>query len=456
VARRVGEADEVEGLDEEFLFHLNRGSDLLSRGDAAGARTALERALELRARDIKVLGLLGQACYRLGKYEDAVVAWQRLVDESPAEPSARVNLGLAFLRAGRQSQAIRQLEIALDLNPDHKKAMGYLGLALLESGDPQRAREWFVRAGSDQMVARCDEALRGEGATADEAVPESAESPAPPPAPLGADIEIDDAGLSAAAPEPEPEPEPEEAQPAPPLPEVRAAPARGPVPPAADASTGAPQEISAFTAERSLSVPAAAPFGVGDELVAVRVRPAVRVRLAGLLAVRGAVEAEPEVKRFRGRPTEKPFGTGAGRFHLVRGEGTLLFAPGERRFTALQLADGAFLREEALFALDSELAFENGRVPSSGSEELNLVHVRGRGAVLLCTAAAPRALVVRPEASLRLPLAALVGWIGSLTPRLGSLVEGGPAEVLGVELSGEGRVLVDPVAPGLDDAAEPT
>ncbi len=170
------------------------------------------------------------------------------------------------------------------------------------------------------------------------------------------------------------------------------------------------------------------------------------MRLAGLLAVRGAVEAEPEVMRFRGRPTEKPFGVGAGRFHRVRGDGTLLFAAGERRFTALVVGEAAFVREEALFALEDDLAFENGRVPSNGAEELNLVHLRGRGAVLLATAAAPRTLEVHPEAALRLPLEALVGWIGAVTPRLVTLVEGGPAELLGVELSGEGRVLVDPGA----------
>ena len=43
-------------------------------------------------------------------------------------------------------------------------------------------------------------------------------------------------------------------------------------------------------------------------------------------------------------------------------------------------------------------------------------------------------------------MAALVGWIGTLTPRLVALLEGGPSDVLGVELSGEGRVLVDPAA----------
>ena len=130
-----GAGDEVEGLDEEFLFHLNRGSDQVARGDADPARASLERALELRPKDPKVLGLLGQAYYKLSRFEEATKVWQRLVDDNPVEPSARVNLGLASLKAKRYLDAAKQLEIALDLNPEHKKAMGYLGLALLESAD---------------------------------------------------------------------------------------------------------------------------------------------------------------------------------------------------------------------------------------------------------------------------------------------------------------------------------
>jgi hypothetical protein len=461
VARIGGDADEVEGLDEEFLFHLNRGSDLLAGGDALGARGALEKALELRARDPKVLGLLGQACYRLGKYDDAIVAWQRLVDESPAESAARVNLGLAFLRAKRQTQAIRQLEIALDLNPEHKKAMGYLGLALLEAGDPLRAREWFLRAGSDQMVARCDLAL-GRARGGEAAAPSEADGqagaeaevrveaevePRPEPSDLPGDIEVEDPGssLEMAAPEELPAPEVKE----PPRAATVTAP---PAPAPSHGELLELPELGAYVAGRALAIPPGAPFAVGRGVVAVQVPPAVRVRLTGLLAVRGAVVAEPEVKRFRGRPTEKPFGTGAARFHVVRGEGTLLFAAGKRRFTALRLAEAAFVREEALFALTEALAFDNGRVPSAAGEELNLVHLRGQGAVLLATAGAPRALEVRPEAPLRLPLEGLIGWLGAVTPRVVALVEGGPAELVGVELTGEGQVLVDP---GAEDGEGP-
>src|SRR5512141_2455132 len=64
VARAIGPEDEVEGLDEEFLYHLSRGSDLLAKGEAEAAKASLERAAQLRPRDSKVLGLLGQAAYR--------------------------------------------------------------------------------------------------------------------------------------------------------------------------------------------------------------------------------------------------------------------------------------------------------------------------------------------------------------------------------------------------------
>ena len=67
---RLPGGDEVEGIDEEFLFHLNRGSELLLRGEADPAKAALERALELRPKDAKVLGLLGQAYYKLSRFDD--------------------------------------------------------------------------------------------------------------------------------------------------------------------------------------------------------------------------------------------------------------------------------------------------------------------------------------------------------------------------------------------------
>ena len=167
MATSPGSEEEVEGLDEEFLHHLARGSDLLTRGNLADAIHSLQRAAQLRPKDVKVAGLLGQACYRDGRYEEAAAAYGRLVEQSPTEVAARVNFGLANLKAGRLDDAVKQFTIVLDLNPDHKKAMGYLGLARLESGDARGAREWFEKAGMSMMVARCDELLAGGPARGD-------------------------------------------------------------------------------------------------------------------------------------------------------------------------------------------------------------------------------------------------------------------------------------------------
>ena len=466
--RPAGGEDQVEGLDEEFLFHLARGSDGLARGDAEAARAALARALELRPRDTKVLGLLGQACYRLGRFDDATAAWQRLVDESPVEPAGRVNLGLALLRARRYPEAAKQLEIALDLNPDHKKAMGYLGLALLESGEPARAREWFHKAGSEQMVARCDEVLaapstpttaaeegqeaeeEGQGAAPAPGMgPLSAREPGPLPAPESSPVpepSLASGPESSAAPEPGPS-LPSESLQAPGPNALAAAPPAAPAP-----------GLASSAAAWLLPPPEGRVFTRTGSLLAVRVRGEVRIRLDGLLATQGRIEVTPEVKRFRGQATGTPFGAGTARMHRARGEGLLLLAAGgRRRLTAVVVgAEGAYLREEAVFGFEEAVAFENGRVPSQGEGELHLVHLRGRGEVLLVTVGEPLALDVTPQAPLRLPLAALVGWLGAVTPRTTALIESAPTELApAVELTGEGRVIVDPAAVGQADGAAP-
>ena len=414
MARAIGPEDEVEGLDEEFLYHLSRGSDLLARGEAEAARASLDRAAQLRPRDAKVLGLLGQASYRLGRFDEAAAAYGRLVDDNPVEAAARVNLGLACLKGKRYADAVKQLGIALDLNPDHKKAMGYLGLAHFESGNVRVARDWFARAGSELMVARCNEVLAS-----------SAQRP-------------EDAALAAAA-------------------EDVLEPIHTLVPgaPATARAPAGPLGLAAWAAGRLVSPLAADPFAADARVLTIAVHGEVLARLDGLFAARGALQMSPTMKRFRGRATDKPFGDREHRMHRVAGEGALLYRLEGRRYTALDLGgDAAYFREEVVFALEEPVVFENGRVPSKLSADLNLVHLRGRGRFLLATEGEPVAVEVGPEAPLRVPLEALVGWVGALTPRVVALIEppaGAPSDAEGggpvmVELTGEGRALVDPAA----------
>ena len=75
-----------------------------------------------------------------------------------------------------------------------------------------------------------------------------------------------------------------------------------------------------------------------------------------------------------------------------------------------------------------------------------LVHLRGGGRFLIATETPPVAVDVSQDAPLRMPLAALVGWVGNLTPRVVPLVEGDESGPAAVELTGDGRVLADPDA----------
>jgi Flp pilus assembly protein TadD/uncharacterized protein (AIM24 family) len=401
----AGTGEGVASVDEEFQHHLSVASDRLTRDDVEGAREPLRRAAARLPDDGTSLGLLGQACYRAGLYDEAAAAYGRLVERNPVEVSSRVNLGLAWLKGGKLPEAVRQFSVALDLDPEHKRAMGYLGLALLESGDPRGARPWFERSGSPGMVARC------------EAMITEREGSAPP--------------------EPTTEPTVGSA--------TGSATTR--------ASTG-PGGLGAFAAQRTVRPPPEV-FAVEDGILHVAVRGELVCRLDGLFAVRGAVTARPEVKRFRGKLTEKPFGAARERMNRLAGEGALFFRTGGWVFTVIDLAgDAGYFREEAVFALEEAVVFENGRVPSRHSRDLDLVHLRGRGRMLLRTVAAPVAIEVSGSEPLRVPPQALVGWTGAVTPRIGLLAAEGvppdaappPGAPVMVEMNGDGRVFVDPDA----------
>ena len=299
------------------------GTERLTAGDLDGAKEALRKAAELACPGTSAsLGLLGQACYRAGLYDEAAEAYGRLVDENPAEVSGRVNLGLAWLKGAAIPRRSGSSPIALDLDPEHRKAMGYLGLALLEAGDPRAARPWLEKSGSGDPPGAVRCAPRGEA------------DPGPRPAasPTGTD------GAASVA--------------------------RG---------------LGAFAAERTVRPPPEV-FAVEGGILHVAVRGELVCRIDGLFAVRGAVTARPESKRFRGKLTEKPFGSGRDRMNRMVGDGALFFRTGGWVFTVVDLAgDAGYFREEAVFALEEAVVFENGRVPSRHSRDLDLVHLRGRG-----------------------------------------------------------------------------
>ncbi|NTX62999.1 tetratricopeptide repeat protein [Myxococcus sp. CA051A] len=188
------------------------------------------------------------------------------------------------------------------------------------------------------------------------------------------------------------------------------------------------------------------PFVLGEGRFSVAVDGELLTRLDGVVALRGQLAFQPEMKRFRGRATDKPFGEGPSRMVRAKGHGVLHLEPAERRtFLVVDLGeDSAYFRDENVFAFEEPVMFENGRVPSDIAPDLDLVHLRGQGQVLLSLPGPLRSVQVRPDAPVTVPLTHLVGWQGNLTPRVVPLLKSPAGESLrtAVELGGEGFALI--------------
>ncbi|MCP3145245.1 tetratricopeptide repeat protein [Pyxidicoccus xibeiensis] len=240
------------------------------------------------------------------------------------------------------------------------------------------------------------------------------------------------------------------------------APAEAPAEPPAVAEAAAPQAGQAGTAwAPDASVPPlselapavalagadpAHPFLLGHGSFSVAVAGELLTRLDGMVAFSGQLAFQPEMKRFRGRATDKAFGEGPARMVRAKGRGILYIEPSERRtFLAVDLGeDSAYFRDECVFAFEEPVMFENGRVPSDIAPDLDLVHLRGQGRVLLSLPGPLRSVPVRMEEPVTVPLTHLVGWQGNLTPRVVPLLKSPTGEVLrtAVELGGEGFALI--------------
>ncbi|HZH13150.1 MAG TPA: tetratricopeptide repeat protein [Archangium sp.] len=490
---RVTGRGQKSPVDEEFLKQLYQGGELLAQGRVPEARQLLERAHQLQPRNEKGRNLLGLAYFKLGLFDRAAEIYEALVRDNPVDATLRVNLGLVYLKTNALQRAMREFEAATDLQPDHQKAHNYLGLALAQAGEYGRAREHFVKAGSEVMAEKMAKAIAGEKVLRpSRAMPVVPRAPTPAPRPV-APVEGQwgtQFGLDETPPVPAPASAAEAEDPE----DLRFAEDEGPGALSegpADASgtadetkTGteaafaetaqavAPSEPLPQSLEEAVPelpravafrsgmdvpvlselVPALAlagasqaqPFRVGNGSFSARVEGELLTRLEGLVAFTGQLQFQPEVKRFRGRPTEQPFGEGAGRFVRASGQGVLFLEPAESRsFLAVDLGDeGAYVREECVFAFEEAVAFDNGKVPSEVTPDLDLVHLRGQGRVVLSLGGTLRSVPVAGETPVTVPLSHLVGWQGKVTPRVVALPGEDTPPRVAVELSGEGFALI--------------
>jgi tetratricopeptide (TPR) repeat protein len=128
---------------------VDKGWNLLSSGNSAGAIQALTRALELSPGDLHAESLLGWAQMESGRVEAAFATFSRVLNREPANAVARMNLGYLYLKQRAFGEAIEHLATVIRLDSDPKATLYahyYLGLVYLERGMFADAQSFLARA----------------------------------------------------------------------------------------------------------------------------------------------------------------------------------------------------------------------------------------------------------------------------------------------------------------------
>jgi tetratricopeptide (TPR) repeat protein len=111
--------------------HIERGWNLISRGEHAQAAQELLKALKLVPDDTQAASLLGWALMLQEKYDDALFHFHAVLQREPAHAIARVNVGYICLKKGIYGEAIEHLTRASRDTSDRKATLYahyYLGL----------------------------------------------------------------------------------------------------------------------------------------------------------------------------------------------------------------------------------------------------------------------------------------------------------------------------------------
>jgi tetratricopeptide (TPR) repeat protein len=127
---------------------LCRQADPIAEGikalEAQNYREAAElfaRAWQADPNDYGALFHLALAHSLLGRDEEAIREYRRVLELKPGLYEAELNLGLLLLRQKRAAEAAPYLEAAADQKPGQARPRLHLGLAWLEAGRPEAAEK---------------------------------------------------------------------------------------------------------------------------------------------------------------------------------------------------------------------------------------------------------------------------------------------------------------------------
>lgn len=129
---------------DQFSAHLDRGWDLVQRGDSRGAELSARRALELDSQSPEAYNLLGYCAALQGDFDEAIEHYRQAIALDDTYLEAMLNAAEVYIHPlGEFDEAVDMCEQALDLAESDDEMVDALLLkfdALLGKGDFEEAK----------------------------------------------------------------------------------------------------------------------------------------------------------------------------------------------------------------------------------------------------------------------------------------------------------------------------
>ncbi len=129
---------------DQFSAHLDRGWDLVQRGDSRGAELSARRALEIDSQSPEAYNLLGYVAALQGDFDDAIEHYRQAIALDDTYLEAMLNAAEVYIHPlGEFDEAIEMCDHALDLAETDDEIVDALLLkfdALLGQGEFDQAK----------------------------------------------------------------------------------------------------------------------------------------------------------------------------------------------------------------------------------------------------------------------------------------------------------------------------
>ena len=149
--------DRVEEAVDCYRQALDRGLEspetayrlallLEDEDELAAAAHYLEMAARFAAYNATLWEMAAELLYEVGRVDDAVVAYEQMLEHRPYDPQAWFMLGLSYWYLDHFADAAVAFEKVLELNPRHRVAWRQLGQTYLSMGHGEKGLNAFRRA----------------------------------------------------------------------------------------------------------------------------------------------------------------------------------------------------------------------------------------------------------------------------------------------------------------------